>query len=223
MAMLLATDVQISREGRRRLPTILGMNAMRTMGHRLLLAAWGLLGLAGVCVAQTPEIARPAKSYRMAYPGELTADAIPQPTSIDGSIIKVRGQSPAGEGSAASSSSPGVPPAGAASASAAASCSAGCATGDCSHRGSHFLRHLKARLCSPEYAVANPTGCGTHFSEKNFFFGSCCQFFTPGRECGSCGLGGCGLGRLRNCPPIIYGPGSANPFNPCVYDSFLNH
>jgi len=90
---------------------------------------------------------------------------------------------------------------------------------------------VKARLFSSEYGYSNPLGCGTCQSERTFLFGSCCQFFKPGRECGSCGdtggagcaTGGCGSGYWSKCPRIIYGPGTGTPMNPCVYDSYLNH
>lgn len=36
--------------------------------------------------------------------------------------------------------------------------------------------------------TANPVTCGCLASERNFIFGGCRQFFTPGKTCGGCAL-----------------------------------
>lgn len=73
-------------------------------------------------------------------------------------------------------------------------------------------------------------GCGSLKSDLGVVFGSCRSFFAP---CGprplSCGHGGCGGGLCGgglfsgcNHTPV-YGTGPCGPFNPCIYDSYLNH
>ncbi|MDB5313249.1 MAG: hypothetical protein JWO38_7451 [Gemmataceae bacterium] len=58
-------------------------------------------------------------------------------------------------------------------------------------------------------------GCGSLKSDLGFFFGPCRSFFDP------CGPRGLECGR---CHTPVYGHGAMNgPFNPCVYDSYLNH
>lgn len=62
-------------------------------------------------------------------------------------------------------------------------------------------------------------GCGSCKSTAGFVFGSCKSFFDP---CGPGSLGGgkCG-GKCGGAP--IYGHGPRVGYNPCVYDSYLNH
>lgn len=79
-------------------------------------------------------------------------------------------------------------------------------------------------------------GCGSCKADLGFVLGSCRSFFAP---CGpnpmSCHGGGChggllhggrlgalGFGSGCNHTPV-YGTGSCAPFNPCFYDSYLNH
>lgn len=197
---------------------------MRFLGQRLLVAALGVFILGSAAEAQAPVAARPAKSYRMAFPGEAVAAAPAAPAVIEEVTWKAS-VTPA----AALADAPTAPTvAGCCGAPAAPACGSTCddpcaKKKSCGHSGPSFLTTMKARLFSPSYACENPVGCGNCKSEKNFAFGSCCQFFTPGRECGSCG-DGCGGSRYwKKCPPIIYGPGTGAPFNTCAYDSYLNH
>ena len=64
-------------------------------------------------------------------------------------------------------------------------------------------------------------GCGSLQSDCKFMFGSCKSFFSP---CGPrLGHGG-GFGAwLDSCRTPIYGTGPLKPFDPCCYDSYLNH
>ena len=62
-------------------------------------------------------------------------------------------------------------------------------------------------------------GCGSVQSDLGFLFGSCRSFFAPCSP-GSLNCAGCGRGK---CATPVYGRGATNPYNPCVYDSNLNH
>jgi hypothetical protein len=68
-------------------------------------------------------------------------------------------------------------------------------------------------------------GCGSLRSDAGFVLGSCRSFFAP---CGpgllDCGHGrGCGGGLFGKCPKGGPGVPPAGPFDPCLYDSYLNH
>ncbi|HJZ55094.1 MAG TPA: hypothetical protein VKE74_09060 [Gemmataceae bacterium] len=72
-------------------------------------------------------------------------------------------------------------------------------------------------------------GCGSLRSTAGFVLGPCSSFFDP---CGPRtaghghgGHGGCGGGLFGgHCPGApIYGHGPTTGFNPCIYDSYLNH
>jgi hypothetical protein len=84
-----------------------------------------------------------------------------------------------------------------------------------------------------------PNGCGSCGQDAAFVFGSCRSFFSPcGGMAAGCGghghggKGGCGghgnghgLGFLLRggCINPVGGTGPAQGFNPCCYDSYLNH
>lgn len=59
-------------------------------------------------------------------------------------------------------------------------------------------------------------GCGSLKSDCKFLFGSCRSFFSP------CGPRLGGGAWLDNCRTPVYGTGWG-PFNPCCYDTYLNH
>lgn len=67
-------------------------------------------------------------------------------------------------------------------------------------------------------------GCGSLKSDLGFALGNCRSYFAPcgprPLDCG--GFGACGGGR-GGCLTPVYGRGPCGPFNPCVYDSYLNH
>ncbi len=70
----------------------------------------------------------------------------------------------------------------------------------------------------------NTPSCGNWCTERTFLFGGCKQFFTPGQDCTGCGpFGGKHGHGGHGCVSPIFGTGPANPFNPCCYDSYLNH
>ena len=214
---------------------------MRFLGQRFVAAAVGVLALGAIAAAQSP-VVRPAKSYRMAHPGEVVATA-PVPNQEPETVTWVSSKVTASAVTAAPTLptvAPALPTAapaepaplatpitpascGACAASAAGAARTGTDAGCKTHR-TKFLHSVKARLFSTDYGYANPVTCGTCKSEKTFFFGSCCQFFTPGRECGSCNNGcGLGYGYWSRCAPIVYGPGTGPAMNPCHYDSYGNH
>jgi hypothetical protein len=58
-------------------------------------------------------------------------------------------------------------------------------------------------------------GCGSLRSDLGTVFGTCKSFFAP------CGPRPFGLHGSCNHP--VLNPGPCGPFNPCVYDSYLNH
>jgi hypothetical protein len=87
-------------------------------------------------------------------------------------------------------------------------------------------------------------GCGSCKQDLAFVFGPCKTFFAPcgglygghgglghGGLGGGCGRGGCGgwgggggggCG-AGGCITPVYGTGRSRGFNPCIYDSYLNH
>jgi hypothetical protein len=90
-----------------------------------------------------------------------------------------------------------------ASCAPAPAASSSCAT--TSSKGSSLLGRLFIGS-----GTANPVSCGCFASERSFVFGSCRQFYTPGRACdGSareygCGSGECGggIGAKDNCKHV---------------------
>lgn len=86
----------------------------------------------------------------------------------------------------------------------------GCADGGCAPAAPAKHRLLDKLLIGS--GTANPIGCGCCASEKTFFFGSCNQFFTPGKRCDgsptlyNCTSGTCGglWGNKQRCPLPTY-------------------
>lgn len=92
---------------------------------------------------------------------------------------------------------------------------------------------------SCQYGNNCNNGCGSCKADLGFVLGSCRSFFAPcgpnpmsghhgchggllhGGGCGGLG-GGLGFGSGCNHTPV-YGTGSYGPFNPCFYDSYVNH
>jgi hypothetical protein len=93
---------------------------------------------------------------------------------------------------------------------------------------------------SCQYGANCNNGCGSCKADLGFVLGSCRSFFAPCGPnpmscnlgghglfhhggCGGCGgLGGLGFGSGCNHTPV-YGTGRCAPFNPCFYDSYVNH
>jgi hypothetical protein len=80
-----------------------------------------------------------------------------------------------------------------------------------------------------------PNGCGSCGQDAAFVLGSCRSFFSPcGGISNGCGGGhghgggrghGRGLGFLLHggCITPVGGHGATQGYNPCIYDSYLNH
>jgi hypothetical protein len=105
-----------------------------------------------------------------------------------------------------------------------AGCGAGCSGtyDDCCGSGGKHGR--KGGGLFHGSGTASPVGCGCCAAEKTFMFGSCSQFFTPGRTCGghATGIKGCGghCGGLfghgrRDCPLPVYAAPYGRPADSC--------
>ncbi|HYH65414.1 MAG TPA: hypothetical protein VD866_12025 [Urbifossiella sp.] len=107
-----------------------------------------------------------------------------------------------------------LPPAAAASVPVAPAPGTTVVNGGTSHRG--FVMNATGGYLGTSCGLGQPcnNGCGSLRSDLGLVFGSCRSFFAP---CGpkAFGHGGC------NRP--VLGSGPCGPFNPCVYDSYLNH
>jgi len=119
---------------------------------------------------------------------------------------------------------PGAAPAYAPAVSGGGCATGGCATGGCgAGYGTAGTKSKWYDKCFIGVGTANPIGCGCHASDKTFFWGSCRQFFTPGKTC--CGeptlYNGCGgycgglLGKHGNCPLPQYAVPYGTPANNC--------
>jgi hypothetical protein len=64
----------------------------------------------------------------------------------------------------------------------------------------------------------NPVTCGNCATEKTFLFGSCRQFYSPGRDCGGHGRGGHAWHGLKN--PLLYGTAGLGVHDTCEYGSY---
>ena len=95
----------------------------------------------------------------------------------------------------------------------AAPCGAPCG-GGCDSCGKHSGLHARLAACPGTIGAgcANPIGCSNWASERNFAFGSCNQFFSPGNKCG---------GRFGGCATHPLGTGIGD-CGPCAYGSYLN-
>lgn len=111
----------------------------------------------------------------------------------------------------------------------------GCPTGDCGGAGGgHRTAHrgfVMGNAAGGYFHDSCPfgrgcnNGCGSLRSDAGFILGSCRSFFAP---CGpgllECGHGrGCGGGLFGKCPKGGPGVPASGPFDPCKYDSHLNH
>ena len=66
-------------------------------------------------------------------------------------------------------------------------------------------RFLRAFLQRTAAGVAKPNDCSCWAAEMTFFFGGCKAFYTPGFECTSCGVLGCGKFNPREYGPGVHG------------------
>jgi hypothetical protein len=90
----------------------------------------------------------------------------------------------------------------------------GCST--CNSCGPTTTASTKSKICDALFigkGTAMPIGCACAAAQRNFVFGSCNQFYNPGKECKGCGIG---HGECRN--PV--GGAPAAPVPPCVYSSY---
>ena len=87
--------------------------------------------------------------------------------------------------------------------------------GGTSHRG--FVMNASGGYFGTSCGLGQQcnSGCGSFRSDLGLVFGSCRSFFAP-----------CGptlRGKHGSCNHPVIGPGASGPFNPCQYDSYLNH
>ena len=169
---------------------------MRQMWRRLFAAAVGAFALAGSAAAQNP-VTIPQASTVTAQPAmSPTVPSVP----------------------AAAAGAPVAPSKGA----VVIQGDGGCAGGGCGSahpvataaRG--FVMNSTGGYVGTDcqFGRGCNNGCGSLKSDLGFFFGSCNSFFAP------CGPGTLGC---HKCLTPVYGRGSCGPYNPCVYDSFMNH
>ena len=165
---------------------------------RLAAAVAGVAALAGSASAQTQN---PAP---VVVPRQVVAQPAPGPTTP---TVAVPG-APAALPPAAAASVPVVPGPGTTVVTGAP------AAGGTAHRG--FLMNAGGGYYGTACRYGQPcnNGCGSLRSDLGMVFGSCKSFFGP------CGPGLAGRGTCNH--PVI-GSGPCGPFNPCVYDSYLNH
>ena len=172
----------------------------RQFCRRLFAAAVGVLALAGSVSAQNQTAAPPLAPGVVVTvpPVETAAQPAPGPTV------------PSVPATVAAAPVEAVPAAGPAVVHGSGGCT-NCGTGRhgfvMSGGGGYF-----GSDCPTGHRCNN--GCGSLRSDCGFIFGSCRSFFAP---CGPRGLGG----HFQKTP--VYGTGASGPFNPCIYDSYLNH
>ena len=104
----------------------------------------------------------------------------------------------------------------------AAGCgSTGCAASACAAEKPNLMNRFFGKHAIG-VGTATPIGCSCHAADKTFMFGSCNQFFAPGKACdgGRMGYGGCGGGK---CPVTGYAAPNCKPGDNCAGPySFLN-
>jgi hypothetical protein len=185
------------------------MLTMRQRIWRHLIAAAGVFVLAGAAAAQQPGGAAP-----------ITLPQVPVPTQ-PGAVVPQE----VPPGSAGVPAAPGV--GGVAVPGNGGTASRGFVM---SGNGGYFCTSCpSAQPCN--------NGCGSLRSDAGFVFGSCRSYFNPcgpglagcgghGHGHGHGGGSGCGSGLFGHdrCPGTpVYGTGPRVGFNPCIYDSYLNH
>jgi hypothetical protein len=109
---------------------------------------------------------------------------------------------------------PGVPAAGPVVVQGSGGCS-NCGSGGTAHRGFVMSGGGGYFTKSCQFGQTCNNGCGSMHSTGKFILGPCSSYFAP------CGPGFYGH---HHCPGTpVYGVGPRVGFNPCIYDSYLNH
>ena len=189
---------------------------------RLAAAAVGAAALAGSVSAQTPApvvvphqvVAQPAPgptSPTVAAPGALPSIPVAaQPAPV---VVQ-----PAPAAVPPAAVAPVAPAPGPAVVAGNGGCS-NCGPGGTAHRG--FVMNATGGYVGTACGYGHPcnNGCGSLRSDLGVVFGSCRSFFSP---CGP-GLHGVGKHGRGDCNIPVFGSGPCGPFNPCIYDSYLNH
>lgn len=166
---------------------------------RLTAAAVAATALVGSASAQTP-----ARGPVVFTPQQVVAQPAPGPTAP--TVPAVPSAPPA-----AAAGTPVAPAPGATVVTGNGGCT-NCGNGT-ANRG--FVMSATGGYVGTACRFGMPcnNGCGSLRSDLGVVFGSCKSFFSP---CGP-GLHG------RGCNHPVGGTGPCGPFNPCVYDSYLNH
>jgi len=170
------------------------------MWRRLCAAAFAAVVLAGSAAAQnpTPAIAIPqANGAALAQPAPTLPSVAGSPAASAGTVVPPTPGAVIvkGSGGCTNCTTPGV-----------GTAARGFVMGA---SGGYFGTNCQTgQACN--------SGCGSLRSDAGFAFGSCKQFFAP------CGPTPCG-GHFGKCRTPVGGTGPCGPFNPCVYDSYLNH
>ncbi|MBN9523649.1 hypothetical protein J0H58_34915 [bacterium] len=177
---------------------------------RLAVAAVGAAALAAPASAQTPVVI-PQQVVAQPAPGPTTPTVPPvgaTPMALPGT---------AGGPPAAAAATPVPPAPGATVVTGNGGCTNCGPTAGTSHRG--FVMNASGGYFGTNCRSGAPcnNGCGSFRADAGMLFGSCRSFFSP---CGASGLFGKHGGTCNN--PVLNG-GLSGPFNPCVYDSYLNH
>lgn len=182
---------------------------------RLAAAAVAAGALAGSASAQTPARAPVVVPQQIVTaqpaPGP-TAPTVPPvaatPMALPGSV---------GAPPAAAAATPVAPAPGATVVTGNGGCT-NCGPAGTSHRG--FVMNATGGYLGTNCRLGQPcnNGCGSFRSDTAMLFGSCRSFFAP---CGPAWGGKHGAGGTCN-HPVLNG-NTCGPFNPCVYDSYLNH
>lgn len=170
---------------------------------RLAAAVLGAAALAGPASAQAPA--------PVVVPQQVVAQPAPGPTAPTVAVPGV----PAALPPAAAAGVPVAPAPGTTVVAGNGGCTnCGPAAGGTAHRG--FLMNASGGYygSSCRYGQSCNNGCGSFRSDLGVVFGSCKSFFAP------CGPGAFGRG---TCNHPVLGSGPCGPFNPCHYDSYLNH
>ncbi|MFO0796296.1 MAG: hypothetical protein U0804_02400 [Gemmataceae bacterium] len=163
---------------------------------RLAAAVVGAAALAGSASAQSPVV----------VPQQVVAQPAPGPTAP---TVAAPGSLPP----AAAASTPVAPAPGTTVVTGQGGCT-NCGPGGTAHRG--FVMNATGGYVGTKCGYGQPcnNGCGSLRSDLGVVFGSCRSFFAP---CGPKPLG------HGNCNHPVIGSGASAPFNPCNYDSYLNH
>jgi hypothetical protein len=149
-------------------------------------AVAALLGANGLAVAQQPAV----PVVPMPVPAAPAA-LQPPPGMVPVPVAPPVGYAPVAAAPVVGHAQPGC-------LASAAPAPVGCAAGDCGGGGGKAKNSLFDRLFA---GTASPVGCGCLASERTFLFGSCRQFYTPGRTCGGVGIAyGCGGGECGHGP-----------------------